>query len=185
MKDCKFCNDETQEKTLTCFRCEAQWQILTEFHDRVARCPQHYRSRAVCGGSAELCKECRDQGFYLERNFNCRSFGGNFVIKQTTPDETDDSDKTKLFDTTDTTIKTDATDTTNATDKTNKIKIISVHQFQRIDYAYDSNEDDDNDHGDCNCYSGDSDDDCKYSSKRNKSKSESKNNRQKRLKTTQ
>lgn len=98
MKDCRFCNDETQKKTLTCFRCESQWQELASFHERVAMCPDHNRSIAICGGSASLCNECTENGYYLEREFNGSMFGGIFVIKQREKDnKTDGTDGIDLI----------------------------------------------------------------------------------------
>lgn len=140
MKDCEFCNDEKQEKTLTCFRCGEHWEEPTDTFDRMKRCPIH--SVVDRNKTPDLCRDCRDLGYYLERDFNRRFFDNSFVIKQTP------SNGTKLNET--------KTAETNVTDEP---KMISVHQFKRIDREYDS--DDSDDIEDYNLYS-DSDDDCQY-----------------------
>jgi len=64
-----ICNDETQTSTYTCFRCEAQWKVPTPHHDRVASCPLHHSSIAICGGFCKLCQACQDQGYFLSGGF--------------------------------------------------------------------------------------------------------------------
>ena len=64
-KDQCICDDETLTKELVCQRCRTRWTVKKDHHERVASCPQHHDSIAICGGGGKLCLQCENDGYYL------------------------------------------------------------------------------------------------------------------------
>lgn len=76
------CNDETMHKDNTCMKCGQIWSRQLEYHERVAKCPEHRFKIAICGpGTLDcLCKVCEDNGWYVETSGH--GFMPNIEIKR-------------------------------------------------------------------------------------------------------
>lgn len=60
---------EYQETERTCFRCKLKWIEEMAKHEKVSKCPEHCTSIAICGSSPPLCKDCKDEGYYVVPSF--------------------------------------------------------------------------------------------------------------------
>ena len=58
-----ICNDESLVKTLSCFNCNKKWDEQLAYHEKVAKCPEHSQSVAICGSKIPpLCTQCKSYG---------------------------------------------------------------------------------------------------------------------------
>ena len=74
------CNNESLEKTMTCFKCRSTWSEKMHHHERVASCPdeEHRMSISICGSTCpSLCQTCTDSGYSVQ------SEGGSWFPKYT------------------------------------------------------------------------------------------------------
>lgn len=63
------CN-QNQTKTIICFRkeCNQTWKTVIPHYEKVATCPEHYSTIALCGGGyPRLCHVCKIEGYSVER----------------------------------------------------------------------------------------------------------------------
>ena len=64
-----ICNDETQTKKVSCFKCNNQWDEKKDYDERINDCPIHQDEIEICSIHVELCDECKAEGYYL-KNYN-------------------------------------------------------------------------------------------------------------------
>ena len=55
-------------KNNTCYRCKTQWTSELSFSERVSSCAdeEHRMSIAICGRGPPLCKQCEDDGYFVQ-----------------------------------------------------------------------------------------------------------------------
>ncbi len=60
------CKNETLTKQMVCLFCHREETKPLKYSERVAGCPEHHNSIAICGLSNYLCDICQNAGFYVE-----------------------------------------------------------------------------------------------------------------------
>ena len=61
------CDDETLTKTQVCLNCRSEETVKMGRMQRVASCPEHHDSIAICSPAFFLCKKCTKEGYYVKR----------------------------------------------------------------------------------------------------------------------
>ena len=87
--ECNFCNDDTQMKTITCFRCESKTDVKKNYFERIESCPDpthNHVSLSVWGIQPDICKSCQDDGYYVETEGPLLGFSAEYIVKRKTSD---------------------------------------------------------------------------------------------------
>ena len=59
------CNNESLEKTVTCYNCQYTWSEKMNYNERMAACPEHrarYQDRRILN-TPSLCQTCANTGY--------------------------------------------------------------------------------------------------------------------------
>ena len=83
------CDDNNLSVQQQCLNCNEKWDRQLAYHERVAQCPQHHFSIAICSASYHLCPKCKEQGYYVETNPGLGFFNG-YIIKKKTSSSSDE-----------------------------------------------------------------------------------------------